>query len=163
MGSFAIGQTVLMMTVLIGQASVPSREAADAGFSDFLTRFEAGLSRFVNGDPTVWKQNISRDNSASIMGAFGGYESGREVEPRYDWAAMQFRESGAKVNVEYLARIVTADLAYTVAIERSQVRIGDQETPLPMMLRVTHIFRKEDGTWRLVHRHADDLVAKVRH
>jgi ketosteroid isomerase-like protein len=152
-----------MMTVMLGQASSPSGKGADAGFGEFLTRFEAGLSRFVNGDPTSWKQNISRDDSASIMGAFGGYEAGGQVEPRYDWAATQFRESGATVNVEYLAKVVTADLAYTVAIERSQVRIGDQQTPLPMTLRVTHIFRKEDGAWRLVHRHADDLVAKVRH
>jgi ketosteroid isomerase-like protein len=30
-----------------------------------------------------------------------------------------------------------------------------------MALRVTHVFRKEDGAWKLVLRHADPLVAKT--
>jgi ketosteroid isomerase-like protein len=29
-------------------------------------------------------------------------------------------------------------------------------------LRAAHIFRKEDGTWKLVHRHADPLVDEVK-
>jgi hypothetical protein len=29
------------------------------------------------------------------------------------------------------------------------------------MLRVTHIFRKEDGAWKLVHRPADSLIDKT--
>jgi len=27
-----------------------------------------------------------------------------------------------------------------------------------MVLRVTHVFRRDAGAWRLVHRHADPLV-----
>jgi hypothetical protein len=30
-----------------------------------------------------------------------------------------------------------------------------------MELRVTQTFRLEDGRWRLVHRHADELVEKL--
>jgi ketosteroid isomerase-like protein len=56
---------------------------------------------------------------------------------------------------------VSGDLAYTVAIERSEVRVAGQDKPAPMALRVTHIFRKEDGAWKLVHRHADPLMNKT--
>jgi ketosteroid isomerase-like protein len=31
----------------------------------------------------------------------------------------------------------------------------DAGAPRPMTIRVTHIYRRVDGEWRLVHRHAD--------
>ena len=93
------------------------------------------------------------------MGAWGGYEKGwSEVGPRYDWVAGRLGESGAKVSVEYLSSGVDGNLAYTVAIERSELRQVNQDRPTPSALRVTHIFRQEDGVWKLVHRHADPLM-----
>ena len=152
---------VLLLVVTAWQPAPQKGGSTDADFRAFLTTFEAGLDRFVNGDPTIWKQNLSRRSGTSIMGGWGGYEIGGEVEPRYDWAVAQFRDSGARVKVEYLTTVVGADIAYTVSIERSQVRIGDTDKPVAMALRATHLFRKEDGAWKLVHRHADHAVAKV--
>ena len=65
------------------------------------------------------------------------------------------------MKVEYLSSGVSGDLAYTVAIERSEVRLVGQDKPSTMPLRVTHVFRKEDGAWKLVHRHADPLIDKT--
>lgn len=134
----------------------------DQSLQSFLSRFEEGTSGFINGDPILWKQNASQRDDAMIMGAWGAYEKGwAEVGPRYDWAAARFKESGAKVQVEYLASAISGELAYTVAIERSEVRLVDQDKPVPMALRVTHIFRKEEGAWKLVLRHADPLLGKT--
>jgi len=33
----------------------------------------------------------------------------------------------------------------------------DGGEPEPMTIRVTHAYRREDGEWRLVHRHGDFL------
>lgn len=143
-------------------SQAPEAAAGDSSLGAFLPQFEDGVSRFINGDPTLWKQNTSRHDDATIMGAWGGYETGwNEVGPRYDWAAARFRQSGAKVKVEYLASGVSGDVAYTVAIERSEVRLSDQGESASMPLRVTHVFRKEDGVWKLVHRHADPLLGKT--
>jgi hypothetical protein len=54
----------------------------------------------------------------------GAYEKGwSEVSARYDWAASRFKDSGAKLKIEYLSSGVSGGLAYTVAIERCDVRL----------------------------------------
>jgi SnoaL-like domain len=131
-------------------------------FAEFLPRFEQGIERFLNGDATLWKSNASHDVDGTIMGAWGDYEkSWVELEPRYDWAAARFEESGATVQIQYLSSGVSGDLAYTVAIESSMVRIVGQKEPAAMSLHVTHLFRKEQGGWKLLHRHADALMSKT--
>jgi ketosteroid isomerase-like protein len=159
----SIGAGVLMTIAGTGAASTPTNAGATgSGFDQFLRQFEEGIRRFVNGDAKLWKQHASRQDDVTIMGAWGSYEKGwGEVEARYDWAASRFRQSSASPQFEYLAAGVSGDLAYTVAIERSEARVVGAERVAPMFLRVTHIFRKEDGTWKLVHRHADPLMDKT--
>lgn len=141
---------------------IPSVAESDSDFLPFLRRFEEGIRQFVNGEATVWKQNASHRDDVTIMGAWGAHEKGwNQAGPRYDWAAARFRESGAVPTFEYLASGVSGDLAYTVAIERSKARVVGQDEPSSMALRVTHIFRKEDGAWALIHRHADPLIDKT--
>jgi ketosteroid isomerase-like protein len=149
-----------MLAVNTPAAPVMATDEASE-FQAFLRQFDEGTNRFVNGDATVWKQHVSGRDDATIMGGFGGYERGKEVAPRYDWAAAQFRPSGAVLSVERLASAVSGDLAYTVTIERSRALVAGQTAPAPMALRVTHVFRKEDGQWKLLHRHADHLVERV--
>ena len=134
----------------------------DSSLQAFLPEFEAATSRFINGDLAPLKQHASQRDDATLFGGWGAYEKGwNELEPRYDWAVARFRESGAKVQVEYLASNVSGDLAYTVAIERSEALIVGQDKPAALALRVTHIYRNEDGLWKLIHRHADPLIEKT--
>ncbi len=155
---------VLLVSALSGctKTEVPPTAAGDSSFQAFLPQWEAAQSRFINGDPTLWKQNASHRDDATIFGAFGGHEKGwNEVGARNDWASSQFKDSGATQKIEYLNTGVSGDLAFTVTIERQEeVRMGDQEKPAPRALRVTQIFRKEDGVWKLLHRHADPLIEK---
>jgi ketosteroid isomerase-like protein len=143
--------------VTSNRSSVP-----DASLRDFLASFEEGTRRFMNGDTSLWKENVSRRSDAMIMGAWGAYEKGwPEVSARYDWAGARFRDSGASLEIEYLTSFVSGDLAYTTEIERALVQLVGQESLAPMALRVTHVFRKEDGAWKLILRHADPLVGKT--
>ncbi|MGB8804952.1 MAG: hypothetical protein WCC93_08505 [Chthoniobacterales bacterium] len=133
------------------QTQLRSAGNIEPDFRTFLARWEDAQSHFSNGDPTLWKQNSSQSEDATIFGAFGGYEKGwNEVGPRYDWAASQFRESGAKKQIEYLNTASGGEFAFSVAIERDEVRVGDQDKPAPRALRVTQIFRKENGSFCIV-------------
>jgi ketosteroid isomerase-like protein len=159
-----LGLLVLLVLALTGWTRTNGQRGApgDTSLRPFLALWERAQSRFINGDPTSWKQNASQGDDATVLGAFGGYEKGwHEVGPRYDWASSQFKESGAKIKVEYLNTGVSGDLAFTVAIERQEdVRLGDQTGSASRSLRVTQVFRREGGAWKLLHRHADPLLEK---
>ena len=144
------------------QKPAPATAEGDSSLQAFLPQWEAAQFRFINGDPTLWKQNASHRDDATMLGAFGGHEKGwNEVGERCDWASSHFEDTGATETFEYLNTGVSGDLAFTVAIEhQEEVRMSDQEKPAPRALRVTQIFRREDGVWKLLHRHADPLIEK---
>lgn len=159
---------MLLLVLLVcmssyAQAQVRRDTAADKSFRAFLSEWEKAQARFINGDPTLWKQNSSHRNDATILGAFGGYgEKGWDaVGTRYDWASSQYKGGGATLKVEYINIVASGDLGFTVAIERQEgARVGDQQNPTRRALRATQVFRKEDGAWKLLHRHADLLMEK---
>ena len=57
--------------------------------------------------------------------------------------------------VEVLHREASGDLGFWTGVEHAKVAFDGTLTPLGMKLRVTEIFRFEQGDFRLVHRHAD--------
>ena len=65
---------------------------------------------------------------------------------------------GEITSFEVIVKYVTAELAYTVWIERQQARLGGRQDITPFTLRVTMVIRPEDGEWKIVHRHADSIT-----
>ncbi len=65
---------------------------------------------------------------------------------------------GEIVAFENVAKYVTPELAYIVEVERTKAKVGGRQDIVPFALRVTTIFRPEDGTWKVVHRHADPIT-----
>ena len=157
---------VLLACTLSGYVQAQVRQDAttvDSSFRAFLPEWEKAQSRFINGDPTLWKRHASHRDDVTILGGFGGYgEKGWDaVGERYEWASSQYKGGGAKMKVEYLSIIVSGDLAFTVGVERQEgARVGDQQNPGRRALRATQIFRRENGAWKLLHRHADPLLEK---
>jgi ketosteroid isomerase-like protein len=86
---------------------------------------------------------------------FGAWLTGRgwsEIEPAFQRLAATFRGSGG-IGYEVLSAGASGELGYVVGIERSVTTIDERETRYA--LRVTTIFRREDGAWKVIHRHAD--------
>ena len=137
-----------------------SRHGHGYDFERFLKRYEAANTAFVNGDPSPWLSLTATKDPVSIFGGFGGLgEAGlASVHERYRLAASAFQPSGAQVDFQYLVKDVQGRLAYTVAIERADVRYAGQSERRPQILRVTMLFRRDHGDWKIVHRHADTMV-----
>jgi ketosteroid isomerase-like protein len=76
-----------------------------------------------------------------------------------DRAAGNYRD-GEVVGLDNLSTVISPDLAYTVEIESYRARVGGSEELVQVSLRVTSIFRREDGVWKVVHRHADPLTSR---
>jgi ketosteroid isomerase-like protein len=69
-----------------------------------------------------------------------------------------FATCGKTISTDYRFDLVatgaSGDLAYLVGFEH--IAHSVEGVPVePYTLRVTHIFRREQGEWRIVHRHAD--------
>ena len=54
---------------------------------------------------------------------------------------------------EIIAAEVVGDMAYTVGYEHTQASVDGQ--PRRYTMRATQVYRREDGAWRVAHRHAD--------
>ena len=57
-----------------------------------------------------------------------------------------------------MSRYSTPDLGYVVQVERADARLPGSENMTPLALRVTMIFRREEDTWKVAHRHADPIA-----
>jgi ketosteroid isomerase-like protein len=76
-----------------------------------------------------------------------------------DRAAANYRD-GEIVGFENVSTVITPDLAYTVEVESYRARVGGAEELTPVSLRITTTFRREDGIWKVVHRHADPITGQ---
>jgi ketosteroid isomerase-like protein len=74
------------------------------------------------------------------------------------WSEPHRITEGEIVGFENVAQHGTPELAYIVEVERYQAKVGGREGITPVAVRVTTIFRPEDGTWKVVHRHADPIT-----
>jgi hypothetical protein len=123
-----------------------------------IAKVQAAIADFIQGKAEAWKAMCSHRDDASLFGGWGGWERGWEqLGPRYDWAAARF--AGGEVAFEEIARYASDDLACTVHVERMRARLVGVEGTVPVNLRVTHIYRREDAGWKLVNRHADNIVS----
>jgi ketosteroid isomerase-like protein len=120
--------------------------------------YHAALNAFVQGDPEPQKQLYSRADGATLCNPLGPPVRGwTEIEATLDRASALLSD-GEPTRFERVSEHATEDLAYIVEIERTSARVAGSAERHPTALRVTSIFRREDGEWRLHHRHADTVT-----
>jgi ketosteroid isomerase-like protein len=121
-------------------------------------RYDRALDAFVRGNPEPQKQLYSRREDATLANPLGPPVRGwSQIEPTLDRAAGLLRD-GDPVAFELVSECETPELAYLVRIERTRLKLAGAADHAGSSLRVTTIFRREDGTWKIAHRHADPIV-----
>jgi ketosteroid isomerase-like protein len=125
---------------------------------ELIERFHQAQGEFVKGNPEPCERLISHRDDVTLNNPLSPPAHGwDEVAATMERAASPFRD-GEFLSAEIIERYVTSELAYVVEIERGEAKIGGSEELTPWALRVTMIFRPEEGTWKIVHRHADPIT-----
>ena len=110
-----------------------------------------------DGDPEPRKEVWSRRDPLTLFGADMDLVTGWDaIGPAFDVVGSWFSGCTA-YDVEVVAAGASGDLAYVACFEHTSCRV--QGEPRAYRLRVTHVFRREDGRWRFVHRHGDRGVS----
>jgi ketosteroid isomerase-like protein len=124
-----------------------------------IEQCQKALDEFVKGNPKPMQEMFSHRDDVSLANPFGPPVRGwDEVARTMERAASNLKEGGM-VAFEELAKYVTPELAYTVWLERQKAKLGGSGDVTPFTLRVTMIYRPEEGTWKVVHRHADPIIS----
>jgi ketosteroid isomerase-like protein len=130
---------------------------ASPELGEFIDSYHQALDEFFRGNPEPAKALYSHREDSSLANPFGPVAIGRQqVEETMQRAASNYRD-GRAAGFDTLATCVTRELAYLVEVERFEARVGGQEEMASGALRVTTVLRPEEGTWRIVHRHADPI------
>ncbi len=139
--------------------------AAVDDFDKVLKQWPAAVDEFQKGNPKPTQELFSHRHDVTLANPLGPAAPGigpvahgwEQVSKTQEHAASQFTD-GEAVSVEIVEKYVTPELACVVHIERAKAKIGGREEVDPLALRVTMILRPEDGTWKVVHRHADPIT-----
>ena len=122
-----------------------------------LEQYHRALDEFSRGDPEPVKALYAHRDDVTLANPFGPAVRGWEqVAARLDYASSRF-SGGEVTRFERVAAYIADDLACILENEGWRARVGTREDVAPFDLRVTSTFRREDGAWKLVHRHADPI------
>jgi ketosteroid isomerase-like protein len=111
-----------------------------------------------NGDAAGRIAMWSHTGSLTLFGAAMNAIGWDQIRPVFETLGQQFSNCTSYHN-EVLAAEASGDLAYLVALEHTTASINGAE-PAPYVLRATTLFRRENGAWKVVHRHGDGIAAE---
>ena len=125
---------------------------------ELLDRYHRAADAFSRGDPDPVKELYSEADDITLANPFGPARRGREaVMGALDYASSRMSD-GQVVRFDEFARYASDDLVTILEVEHWRARIGDRRSVEPFELRVTTTFRRENGEWKIVHRHADPIA-----
>jgi ketosteroid isomerase-like protein len=127
----------------------------DEFLASALPPLTAADTAIHNGDPEQRIALWSRNDPVTLFGALQIKTGWNEIAPIFKMLASRFSNCES-FEYEVLAAGTSGDLAYIAGIEHTTAAVGDA-APEAYELRVTTVFRREDGEWRVVHRHADPV------
>lgn len=133
--------------------------ALEDGIRQASEQFYAALNRMVNGEPGPMMEVWSHGSDVATLHPLGGRQTGwEEVRASFEQVSGAFSEG--QVSIEDLVVVpLSEDVAYTLGTENGQAKLGEETVTIDW--RVTNIYRREEGEWKMVLHHTDVSPALV--
>lgn len=152
----------VMGALLLMFAIVPIAVAADKKPQNEVRKaseqFYAALNRMLNGDAGPLTAIWSHSAAVTTMHPIGGREVGWD-QVRGSWENVAKVASDGQVELKDQRLQVSGNMAYEVGVEHGQFKLSGQQVNIES--RVTNIYQREAGTWKVVHHHVDVSPAMV--
>jgi len=123
--------------------------------NEFVDRCHAAITKQSQGHPEPFLELWSHAGDVTIMAAIGGYQVGFDAVRELLTAASKTQQKDGW-SAENVATVLDGNLAFTVELEHYAHTVDGEDKGIT--LRATQIYRREDGQWRVIHRHGDILT-----
>lgn len=141
--------------------TIPSDTAAASVVRDLVRRASQAHDGLMRGDLDAYRAQITISDDFTLMSPFGGKPSRGADYSNETWASIaRFFADGKNSTWELVQAYPSPEMVVLAGIERTHVEVGGLAAQ-DWALRVTLVFRRENGQWLLAHRHADPLVEGI--
>ena len=127
---------------------------------DFLAWVRGDLHRaelaLHNGDASPRRALWSRNEPVSVMGAWQNAFGQAAIDALFEELGKSFADC-TSYEFELQSYDVVGDMAYTTGLEHTSASVNGE--PRSYVLRATQVYRREDGQWRVAHRHGDTVTS----
>ena len=118
------------------------------------SRLKDAETALHNGDAGPRFEIWSIREPVSVLGAWKAATGQEEVGELFRMLEDSFSDCTSYAH-DVVAADVSGDMAYTVGYEHTSASINGE--PRTYTLRATQVYRREDGEWKVAHRHADTV------
>ena len=120
----------------------------------FNTSWRAAEDALHNGDAQPRFTTWSEHSPVTLFGAWRNAVGPDAARAVFVKLAESFADASGS-DIDLVAADVSGDFAYTVHREITSTTVDGEAREY--VLRVTQVYRREDGEWKVVHRHGDDV------
>ena len=129
----------------------PALEAA-------IAESHEALRKILNGDPSGYAALFADRDDITLGNPFGPFGKGRAAVLKALRNAASKYTDGSVVGVDRIAIYGGDKLIVLVEIEHDRAKLGPAKDFAEFSARVTSVYERIDGRWKLVHRHADPIT-----
>ncbi len=138
-----------------GQSANPIKNSQQ--LEEAIAESHRALEAILNGDPSKYLALFADRDDITLGNPFGPFGKGREqVAATLANAANKYQRGSARV--ERVSLHGNENFAGLVEIEHDRAQLTGSDEYSEFSVRVTSVYKRIGGQWKLVHRHADPIT-----